>query len=239
MKNYSIMKTAIRATVFIAIYLLFALTTAASGVAGHELTGHWLGSLMAGPGVQLRLTLEITRTAAGKMEGVLTSVDQGNARIPLSALSVKDGVVHLEATSIGAMFDGKLDPAGSEIGGDWKQGGASLPLVFKRQTQPANFSVNRPQEPKKPYPYTDEEVVGAAGGQVFGEEAGDGGAFGDLDVVGEAAAVVVQIQKTHGRISFEKKDRTEVLNALGLVRGIVRGRGLQRWWAGSVNGREP
>lgn len=159
MKNYSIMKTAIRATVFIAIYLLFALTTAASGVAGHELTGHWLGSLMAGPGVQLRLTLEITRTAAGKMEGVLTSVDQGNARIPLSALSVKDGVVHLEATSIGAMFDGKLDPAGSEIGGDWKQGGASLPLVFKRQTQPANFSVNRPQEPKKPYPYTDEEVV--------------------------------------------------------------------------------
>jgi hypothetical protein len=41
MKNYSIMKTALAATVFIAVYLLSALTTAASGLAGRELTGHW------------------------------------------------------------------------------------------------------------------------------------------------------------------------------------------------------
>jgi hypothetical protein len=78
MKNYSIMKTAVTATVFIAIFLLLALTTAARDVAGRESTGHWLGSLMAGPGVQLHLTLEITRTAGAKIEGVLTSVDQGN-----------------------------------------------------------------------------------------------------------------------------------------------------------------
>ena len=153
------MKTALTASVFIAIYLLLALTTAASGVAGRELTGHWLGSLMAGPGVQLRLTLEITRTAGGKMEGVLVSMDQRNARIPVSALSVREGVVHLEATSIGAAFDGKLNPAGSEIAGDWKQGGASLPLVFKRQAQAPSFSFNRPPEPKQPYPYTEEQVV--------------------------------------------------------------------------------
>jgi len=51
MKNYTIMKTAFTARVFIAIYLFLALTTAASNLASRELTGHWLGSLTAGPGV--------------------------------------------------------------------------------------------------------------------------------------------------------------------------------------------
>ena len=87
----------------------------------------------------------------------MVSMDQGNARIPITALTEKAGVVHLEAKSVGGVFDGKLSSDGSEIAGDWKQGGQTTPLVFKRLAKAA--SVERPQDPKKPYAYSEEEVV--------------------------------------------------------------------------------
>ena len=159
MKNYSIIRTAIASIVFIAVLRFLSLPTAAKNLPGPDLVGHWLATLAIGPGAQLRLTLEVTRGAEGKMQGLLVSVDQGNAHVPVSGLSEKNGAVHLEASSIGAIFDGKLNPDGSEINGDWKQGEMSLPLVFKRQAKAPDFSFNRPQEPAKPYPYKEEEVV--------------------------------------------------------------------------------
>jgi pimeloyl-ACP methyl ester carboxylesterase len=127
------------------------------GIPGKGLEGHWQGSLKPGPVMELRLALEITNASAEKPEGVLISLDQGNARIPITALTEHDGVVHLETKRVGGVFDGKLNDDGSEIAGEWKQGGGPLPLVFKRLARA--MSLNRPQEPKKPYPYAEEEVV--------------------------------------------------------------------------------
>jgi pimeloyl-ACP methyl ester carboxylesterase len=58
---------------------------------------------------------------------------------------------------IGGSYEGKFNKEGTEIAGQWRQGGQSWPLVFKRGEGVAQ--VNRPQEPKKPYPYDEEEVV--------------------------------------------------------------------------------
>jgi pimeloyl-ACP methyl ester carboxylesterase len=127
------------------------------GIPGKGLEGHWQGSLKPMPAIELRLALEIASANAEKPEGVLISIDQGNARIPISALTEQDGVVHLEAKSIGGVFDGKLNGDGSELAGEWKQGGGTHPLVFKRLAKA--MTLNRPQEPKKPYPYSEEEVV--------------------------------------------------------------------------------
>jgi hypothetical protein len=127
------------------------------GVPGKGLAGHWQGSLRPTPMIELRLALEITNNSAGKPQGTIVSVDQGNARIPIDALTEKDGSVHLEASRVGGVFDGTTSADGSEIAGDWKQSGRTLPLVFKRLA--AAPRLNRPQEPQKPYPYVDEEVV--------------------------------------------------------------------------------
>jgi hypothetical protein len=127
------------------------------GIPGQGLEGHWQGSLKPTPVIELRLALEITSASAEKPAGVLISLDQGGARIPITALTEHDGIVHLEAKSIGGVYDGKLNGDGSEIAGEWKQGGDPIPLVFKRLAKA--MSLNRPQEPKKPYPYADEEVV--------------------------------------------------------------------------------
>ncbi|MFN0068716.1 MAG: alpha/beta hydrolase family protein [Limisphaerales bacterium] len=135
--------------------------TPAKGVPGKGLAGHWQGSLKPTPVIELRLVLDIT-DAAGALGGVILSVDQGGARIPITLLSEKDGAVRIEAQSVGGTFDGKLSADGSEIAGEWRQGGGKLPLIFKRLAKAPGFS--RPQEPGKPYPYNEEEVSFSGGG---------------------------------------------------------------------------
>jgi pimeloyl-ACP methyl ester carboxylesterase len=54
------------------------------------------------------------------------------------------------------VFDGTLNKEGSEIAGQFKQAGASFPLTLKRVARPT--MLNRPQEPKPPFPYDEEEV---------------------------------------------------------------------------------
>lgn len=118
------------------------------------LTGNWQGTLNAG-GVPLRLAFSITMDA-GKLAGTLTSLDQGGAKIPLTAVSERSRVVRLEAASIGGGFQGKMNKQGDEIAGTWSQGGSQLPLTVKRSA--AEVGLNRPQEPKRPFPYREEEV---------------------------------------------------------------------------------
>ena len=131
--------------------------TPSRGVPGQGLAGHWQGSLKVTPVIELRLALEITNSASGNSGGVMISLDQGAARIPLTVLTEKAGAVHFEAKSIGGVYDGKLSRDGAELGGEWQQGGQTLALVFKRLIQAAKLE--RPQEPKQPFPYDAEEVI--------------------------------------------------------------------------------
>jgi hypothetical protein len=124
--------------------------TPSRGVPGKGLAGNWQGTLKPTPVIELRLALEITNAPGGGIGGMMISVDQGGARIPITALNEKGGEVHLETKSVGGVFDGKLNKDGSEISGDWKQGGNALPLVFKRLDKAPSFG--RPQDPKRPVP---------------------------------------------------------------------------------------
>jgi hypothetical protein len=82
--------------------------------------------------MELRLALEFKDEGAGKIGGTMISLDQGNARIPIDAASEKDGAVTFETSKVGGAFAGKLNADGSEIAGDWTQGGRAMPLVLKR-----------------------------------------------------------------------------------------------------------
>jgi pimeloyl-ACP methyl ester carboxylesterase len=53
---------------------------------------------------------------------------------------------------------GTLNAEGNEIDGTFKQGAASFPLVFKKIDK-APEGRKRPQEPKRPFPYKEEEVT--------------------------------------------------------------------------------
>jgi pimeloyl-ACP methyl ester carboxylesterase len=119
------------------------------------LEGHWQGTLDAGP-MKLRLALHIQKDPGGGLTGTMDSLDQGAMGLPIDKITVEGSSVRLDLNRIGGSYEGKLDAAGGELTGEWKQGGASLPLSFKRSEKA--LELKRPQEPSKPYPYREEEV---------------------------------------------------------------------------------
>jgi hypothetical protein len=140
------------ASTLILLLLLSLNCSAADNSSTLDPSGDWLGTLNVGA-IKLRLTLKIMRTDAG-FAGTMDSVDQGANGIPIFSIQFQKPAVVLEIKSIAAKFNGVLADDGSEISGQWNQSGQSLPLVFKRLEKP--LKLNRPQEPKKPYPYREE-----------------------------------------------------------------------------------
>src|SRR5207302_156325 len=138
------------------ILALAALQTAALAQGGPSVEGNWLGSLNTQPG-RLRLALKVAKTD-GELAATLDSLDQGAKNLPVSMIRQSGRTVQFELNAIGGAFDGALTANGVELVGEWKQNGAVLPLTFNRVDKlPA--APTRPQDPRKPYPYTEEEVV--------------------------------------------------------------------------------
>ncbi len=124
--------------------------------AGEGLTGAWQGSLKV-PGGSLRVVFNFTAKEGGGYAVTLDSPDQGAKGIPCDSVVVVETSVHIAAPAIGGTFNGKREARADSIAGVWKQGGMEFPLVLKY----AGVEVAAPkhtQEPKRPYPYSEEEV---------------------------------------------------------------------------------
>jgi dienelactone hydrolase len=124
--------------------------------ADKTLAGFWQGALKVGA-VELRLGLNVTAKPDGGFTATLDSPDQGAKGIPIDDVTVKDSDVKLELKKLKASFEGKLSDDGKELAGTWKQGGNELPLTLKRLDKAPDYA--RPQDPKRPYPYAEEEVT--------------------------------------------------------------------------------
>src|SRR5512146_2301621 len=122
-------------------------------VGADRFVGNWMGTLVT-PGARLRLALTISRDSAGTLGGVLTSLDQGNAKIP-GTLTIHGDTLVASMTSAQATYTAALDAKGDSLRGEFFQGGA-LPLAMGRAA--ALPTPVRPQEPKPPFPYASEDV---------------------------------------------------------------------------------
>ena len=119
-----------------------------------SVAGKWLGIIKT-PGMDLRIAFEISQAKEGGYAAVAHSIDQGAMNIPISTVTLNGDSLRLELKSA-FVYEGRLQPDGSTIEGNWIQGD-STPLVMKRVDKIPEL--NRPQTPKKPYPYGEEEVV--------------------------------------------------------------------------------
>jgi pimeloyl-ACP methyl ester carboxylesterase len=88
---------------------------------------------------------------------MLDSIDQG-AKVPLDSVTVSGDTLKLELKLAQARFEGKIAPDGKSIAGTWTERGKSQPLTFNRGDAPPPPR-RRPQDPVKPYPYEEHEVV--------------------------------------------------------------------------------
>jgi peptidase M23-like protein len=97
--------------------------------------GVWEGTLSAGA-ANLHLFLTLTKSGSA-YTGQLNSVDQG-ANLTVDNGSFNGDTLRFEVPSVGGVYEGTLNKAGTELTGTWTQRGVSpLPLTFKRTTSAA------------------------------------------------------------------------------------------------------
>src|SRR5665648_39344 len=121
-----------------------------------SIEGIWEGKLKV-PGTELRIVLNISKNPDGILTATLDSPDQGATGIPVEEVIFKDNILRLEVKSAGGVFEGKVSEDFLVIEGEWKQFGQSLPLTINRVDKAVE--IPRPQVPKKPYPYIEEEAI--------------------------------------------------------------------------------
>ncbi|WP_205793730.1 S9 family peptidase [Methanosarcina sp. MSH10X1] len=122
-----------------------------------NIEGVWMGNLTVPGGLQLRMVFNISTNPDGSINASMDSPDQGASGIPVENVSYKNGNVSLDVKSIRGSFEGIYKENNDTIEGEWKQAGSAFPLVLNRTEKAPDM--HRPQDPVKPYPYTEEEVV--------------------------------------------------------------------------------
>ncbi|MHC5063121.1 MAG: alpha/beta hydrolase family protein [Planctomycetota bacterium] len=128
-------------------------------IPAQDLTGTWMGRLDAGA-MELRLVLQIEEKE-GELAGSMQSPDQSESRFPIDELSFAEGELSWAVNRIGASFRGKLSEDAQVLAGTFTQRGRRMPLSFARveDGEAATEAPNRPQVPKRPYPYREVEVA--------------------------------------------------------------------------------
>jgi hypothetical protein len=117
-----------------------------------SIEGTWHGAVTPG-GVRLRIDIHLSRDKDGALSGTLDSLDQAAKGLKLDGVSFENETLKFTLTVAKATFEGKLKDG--KIDGVLKQAGMDMPLVFGRAPLE---EPKRPQTPKKPYPYKEEEV---------------------------------------------------------------------------------
>jgi len=121
-----------------------------------DIEGLWLGSLQV-PGGELRILFNISAEPDGSINATMDSLDQGTSGIPVETVTYEDRNLKLEVKSVKGVFEGTLKEDCKTIEGEWKQSGLTFPLVLSRIDKTPDL--RREQDPVKPYPYAEEEVV--------------------------------------------------------------------------------
>jgi pimeloyl-ACP methyl ester carboxylesterase len=134
------------------ILLCFALIAVQAST--HNIEGNWLATLEIGDN-KLRILLKIEKSANNYV-AKFDSLDQGATDLPIDSIVLDGTKLTFSAAKFGISYEGTLNEKGDEISGTFKQGPGATPLVFRRTAEVAKL--NRPQEPKKPYPYDEEQV---------------------------------------------------------------------------------
>ncbi len=118
--------------------------------------GTWQGALETN-GMRYRMQLHISHDASGQLAAAMDSIDQGINGFRASQATESDSAIHLELPAVHSTYDGTLNSVRNTITGTWRQNGEPTQLTFKRSDE--ILELRRPQNPKKPYPYAEEEVA--------------------------------------------------------------------------------
>lgn len=130
-------------------------TTIALSLWAQDITGTWNGVLEMGE-ARLRIVFHIEKTDSG-YTATMDSPDQGAKGIEVTSVEYQNtAAFKLTVKPLRIEYTGQVD-SDTLIKGTFRQAGMELPMNLVRREIPPK-AVVRKQDPKKPYPYREEEV---------------------------------------------------------------------------------
>ena len=114
-----------------------------------------VGTLVIGPG-RLRLLAGLLRRQGSGWAATFDSPDQHAQDIPIDTVTFEGGALTLRASKLRATFEGRLER--DSLSGTFRQRDVAVPLVLTKTSRPPTVS-RRPQEPLRPFPYDERELV--------------------------------------------------------------------------------
>ncbi len=120
-----------------------------------SITGSWLGKINTGA-IELRVIFNLSVAGNDSLVATLDSPDQGAKNIKLGPVTFTGKTLKISAAVLMAEYNGTIKND-TLITGTWMQGGATLPLDLVKLK--SAFTIDRPQEPKPPFPYRSEDVT--------------------------------------------------------------------------------
>lgn len=120
------------------------------------IAGTWSGVLEIGA-LKLTLTFDISEAADGTLSAKAGCLEQGIIDYPADVIW-QNGTLKFEIKNLAATYEGLFNEEKTEVNGYFTQNGGSFPLILKKGEKLIFSFPSRPQEPKPPYPYIEENV---------------------------------------------------------------------------------
>lgn len=116
----------------------------------------WVGSLRIPNAAELRMGITISKNVDGTLSAALRIIDQNTGDIPCDVVKYEKDNILFKINHLGIEIEGTTDLENDTIESEFRQRGGKFLLHLKRvDKMPV---LNRPQEPKRPFPYNEEEV---------------------------------------------------------------------------------
>jgi hypothetical protein len=96
-----------------------------------ELEGNWEGGLDTANGT-LRLVVHFKNQPDKTVKATMDSLDQNATDLPLTDIVQNGTSVEFQLKLVNGSYKGTLNKEGTQLTGEWTQGGSSLPLALKK-----------------------------------------------------------------------------------------------------------
>jgi hypothetical protein len=147
-----------KAKAIIAIIFLIVINFTTSLAQNNEqfMIGNWLGDIEF-QGRKLPLVIRVISIEKDSFVAFMDSPDQGAKDIKVTKLLLRNDSAIIRIKSLGASISGLMSVKDSAIIGVFRQSIFNCPITLKKTDKLP--SINRPQEPKPPFPYQITEVM--------------------------------------------------------------------------------
>lgn len=127
------------------VWVLMLCAAAVGAGRAQDITGNWQGTLQSG-GNGLRTVVKITKDD-NKYRGVLYSVDQGGAQLPMTSVTLDGKTVQFTIKMLDVSYTGSLAPDGSTITGKATQNGQTHELDLQHVNEENTWAIPKPPKP--------------------------------------------------------------------------------------------